>query len=159
MENDLNFQFSIFHCPLYYTILARKKKAPVWGQTGNCLLHKFFHSLAQAVDGAFVAQLDGVHHAVADVVVQDHLAGVVDGAADGGQLDQDRGAVIALLHHALDLVQVADGPGQTVDDRLLILVDVDVVVNVRHGAGLLSSAYYIIFFAAAQPAPGDNREK
>ena len=33
------------------------------------LLHKLINGITQAVDGAFVAQLDGIHHAVADVVV------------------------------------------------------------------------------------------
>ena len=90
------------------------------------LFHKLLNGLTQAVDGAFVAHLDGVHHAVADVVVEDHLSGVVQGAADGGKLHQHIGAVIALLHHPLDLVQVADGSGQTVDDGALVLVDMTV---------------------------------
>ena len=47
------------------------------------------------------------------------------------QLDEHLAAVIALLHHALDLVQVADGTGQTVDHRFLIFVDMEMLV--RHG--------------------------
>ena len=70
--------------------------------------------------------MNGVHHAVANVVIEDHLTGVVQRTADGGQLNEDIGTVTALLHHSLDLVQVTDGPGQTVDDGLLILVNVTV---------------------------------
>ena len=71
-----------------------------------------------------IVTLDGVDDAVAQVVLQDDFSGVVDGAADGGQLDEDLGAVDAGLDHALDLLQMSDGPGQPVDDGLLVLVHV-----------------------------------
>ena len=51
--------------------------------------HEFVDGLAQVVDGGLVPGGDGVHHAVVDVVLQDHLAGIIQGGADGGQLDQD----------------------------------------------------------------------
>ncbi len=105
------------------TVQSSAPRLDVWS------FHKLLDGLAKVVDGGLVSGLDGVHHAVADVVVQDDLAGVVDGAADGSELDQHIGAVIALLHHPLDLVQVADGPGQAIDDRLLILVDMAVGVS------------------------------
>ena len=136
------------------------------------LFHKFFDGFTQVIDGVFISGLDGVDHTVADVVAEDHLAGVVDGAADRRQLDEHIGAVVPLLHHPLDLVQVTDGPGQTVDDCLLVLVDMAVGVGdavlvhpcvvvfmLSHGTGPLSPWDYIIFCRTAQPTPGDNRKK
>ena len=93
-----------------------------------------------------------------DFISKNNLeTGVVDVTADGGQLDEHLAAVIALFHHALDLVQVADGTGQTVDHRLLIFVDMGMLV--RHGSGPLSSGYYTIFLPPAQPPQGDDLEK
>ena len=63
------------------------------------------------------------------MILQDHLAGVVQGGADGSQLDEHLGAVVPLLHHPLDLLQMADGPGQAVNDCLLIFVDMAVGVG------------------------------
>ena len=42
-----------------------------------CLFHKFVDGFTQVVDGGVVPCGDGIHHAVADVILQDHLAGVV----------------------------------------------------------------------------------
>ena len=63
------------------------------------------------------------------MVLQDHLAGVVQSGADSCQLYQHLGAVVALLHHAFDLVQMADGPGKAVDDSFLIFVNMAVGVG------------------------------
>ena len=48
--------------------------------------------------------------------------------ADGGKLNQYLRTVLALVHHALDLLQMADGARQTVGNQLLILVHVRVLV-------------------------------
>ena len=64
-----------------------------------------------------------VHHAVAHMILQDDLAGIVQGGPDGSQLHQDFGAIAALFHHPLYLLQVADGTGQAVDHGFLIFVD------------------------------------
>ena len=82
--------------------------------------------MAEILDGIRVTGGHGIHHAVAHMVLQYHLAGVVDGASHGCQLDQNLGAVGALLHHPLYLLQMADGPGQTVDDSLLVFVNMAV---------------------------------
>lgn len=94
------------------------------------LLDELLDGGAELVDGLLVALLDCVHDAVAQVVLQDDLAGVVQGAADGGELDQHLAAVVALLDHPFYLFQVADGPGQPVDDGLLVLVDMGMAVTV-----------------------------
>ena len=69
------------------------------------------------------------------MILQDHLARIVQGRTDRRQLDQDFGAVDAVLHHPLHLLQVADGPGQTVDNGLLIFVDM--AVGMGQALGML----------------------
>ena len=137
------------------------------GRTGS--FHKLVDGKTQAVNGILVSGLHSVHHAVAHMVFQDDLTGVVQSGADSGQLNQDLGAVVAFLHHPLHLFQVADGPGQTVDHSLLVFVDVtvgvgdavemlmDVVVMVGHGRHLLSivGAHYTPVFPVSQAPPGD----
>ena len=94
------------------------------------LLDEFLDGGAELVDSLLVALLNGVHDAVAQVILKDDLAGVVEGAADGGELHQHLAAVVALLDHPFHLFQMADGPGQPVDDGLLVLVDMAVAVTV-----------------------------
>jgi hypothetical protein len=63
------------------------------------------------------------------MVLQDHLSGIVDGRADSCQLHQYIGTVIPLFHHPLHLFQVTDSPGEAIDYRFLILVDMTVAVG------------------------------
>ena len=63
------------------------------------------------------------------MILQDDLAGVVQCGADGSQLNQHIGAVLTVFHHLAHLLQMPDGPGQTVDDCLLVLVDMAVGVG------------------------------
>ena len=56
------------------------------------------------------------------MILQDHFTCIVDGRFDSGQLDQNLAAVTAVFHHTLDGFQMTDGPGQTVQHRLCILV-------------------------------------
>ena len=88
--------------------------------------HKPVDGGTEVFDGVFVAGGNRVHHAVAHMVLQNHLAGVVQGRADSSQLHQDFRTVVTLFHHPLHLLQVADGPCQTVDHGFLILVDMAV---------------------------------
>ena len=71
----------------------------------------------------FVSGGHSIHHAVAQMVLQNHLTGVVQRGADSCQLYQHFGTIISLFHHALDLFQMTHCPCQTVDHRLLIFVD------------------------------------
>ena len=93
------------------------------------LFHKFIDGLTQIIDGLRISRRHCVHHAVPHVVFQNHLAGVIQGGADSGKLNQHLGAVVALLHHSLHLFQMPDGPGQAVDDSLLVLMDMAVGVG------------------------------
>ena len=62
-------------------------------------------------------------------VFQNDLAGIVNGAADCGQLYQTIGAVTAFLHHPFDLIHMANGPGKTVHNCLLIFMHMAVIVR------------------------------
>ena len=70
-----------------------------------------------------------VYHTVTHVVFEDHFARVVQGGAHSRQLYQHLGAIIALFHHTLDLFQMANGPGQAVDHRFLVFVNVVVAMG------------------------------
>ena len=70
------------------------------------------------------------------MILQDHLASVLDGGAYRSDLDEHLGTVAVVLDHALDLFQMADGAGQTVDDIFLALVDVRVGVGMGFGMGM-----------------------
>ena len=88
-----------------------------------------------------------------------------------------------LLHHPLHLLQMPDGPGQPVDDRSLVFMDMSVAVGDAVGmeigmvvllflmedifivffhccTGFLCfSAYYTPFPAVSQALPGDISQK
>ena len=53
------------------------------------LFHIFFDGGAEIVDGLLVALTGGVDNSVLQVVLEDDLSGVVDGGADGGDLNED----------------------------------------------------------------------
>ena len=106
------------------------------------------------------------------MILQDHLAGVINGAAHSRQLHQYIGTVIALFYHPLDFFQVADGPGQAVDHSLLVLVDmamavgnavlmhIGMVVGMLHGScpPLDFLLLYAIFPPLASPPGGYFQE-
>ena len=97
--------------------------------TPCALFHELIDRLAQVIDGVLVTGGYRVYHAVAHVVFQDHLAGVVQGGTYRRQLDENLRAVVTLLHHPLHLFQVADGAGQPVQHGLLIFVDMAMTVG------------------------------
>jgi len=110
------------------------------------LFHELINGLAQVVDGVFIAGAYRVHHAVAHVIFQDHLAGIIQGGADGRQLHQHFGTVITFFHHAFDFFQVADGTGEAVDHCLLIFVDMTVRMGKTVGMhiGVLVGMFVIV---------------
>ena len=105
------------------------KSRPV-GRLSVLSLHEFINGLAQIVDGVRIPGGYRVHHAVAHMILEDHLARIIQGGANRRQLDQHLGAIVTLFHHPPHLLQMADGPGQPVEDRLLVLVDMTVVMMV-----------------------------
>ena len=70
-----------------------------------------------------------------DVILEDDLAGVGQGRADSGQLDEDFGAVLAILHHFAHPLQVTDGTGEAVQNRFGVGMAMGVPVAV--GMGIL----------------------
>ena len=75
--------------------------------------------------------LHGLDQTVLNVVLQNHLAHVVDGRAHRRNLHQYFRAVAPVFDHALDVLQMADGAGQPVDDGLGIRVRVAVAGRTR----------------------------
>ena len=99
-------------------------------RTSGRSLDEFPDGGAELVDGLLVALLDGVHDAVAQMILEDDLAGVVQRAADSRKLHQHLAAVAAVLDHLPDFFKMADGAGQPVDNGLLVFMDMAVRVGV-----------------------------
>ena len=93
------------------------------------LFHKFVDGLAKIVDGIFISGCHCIHNAVPHVILQNHLAGIVQSTAYRGQLNQHFRTVVTFFHHPLYLFQMADGPGQTIDNGFLILMDMAMAVG------------------------------
>ena len=54
----------------------------------SCLFYKLLDGPVELVDGLPVMVLHRLHNTVLQVVFQDHLAGIVQGAAHSSQLDE-----------------------------------------------------------------------
>ena len=93
------------------------------------LFHEFVDCLAQIVDGILISGSYGIHHTVPHMVFQNDFSGVVQSGTDSGKLNQNFRAVGTFFHHAFDFFQMADGPGQPVDDRFLVLMNVTVAMG------------------------------
>ena len=131
-------------------MICTPKVRHFWGAfaLGRYLLfHEFVDCLAQIVNGVFISSGYRIHHTVAHVVFQDHLAGVIQRGTDSGQLHQDLGAIVAFFYHAFDLFQVADGSGKAVDDGLLIFVDM--TVGVGQTVGMHIGMFVVMVVAVA----------
>ena len=99
------------------------------GESGSLLFHIFINCLAQIVNCLLIAFPGGVDDAVLKMVLQYDFAGVVNGAPDGGDLDQHFGAIPAFLHHAPHGLQMPDGPAQAVEHGLGVLVGMGMAVG------------------------------
>lgn len=105
-------------------------------QTGSCrktrqkpekgLFHKFINGTAKIIDGIFIAVSHRIHHAVAKMILQNHLSGVVNGGTNRSQLNQHLGTVVSFFYHPFHLLQMTNGPGKPVNDGLLIFVNMTV---------------------------------
>ena len=65
---------------------------------------------------------------------KDHLARIVNGRLDRRKLNQHLAAIPTALHHALDGFQMADGPGNPVQNsfRILMSMGMGMLVAVLH---------------------------
>ena len=140
---------------------------------GFFLVHEFIDSLIEG--GQLVGVTGGsIGNAVLQMVFQDHLGGTVEGRAHRSQLHQDLGTIPAILHHALDRLQMADGPGQAVQYRLglgvgmtmrmLVAVVMFMVMTVFLAVGMgmehaVAMVMIIEFFCLFQGWPPENRLK
>ena len=88
--------------------------------------HELVDCLTQRIECLLVVMLDSVDDAVLDMILQDDLADVVDGGADGGDLDENLAAITAALDHPAHGFQMPDGAGQAVQDGLRVLMDMSV---------------------------------
>ena len=91
-------------------------------------LHIFVDGLAQIIDGIRIACSHGIHHAVAHMILQDHLARVIQRGPNCRQLYQHIRTIVAFFYHPLHFFQVTNRPGQSVNDRFLIFVNMTVAM-------------------------------
>ena len=115
------------------------EKLRIWLNSVICfyLLHEFVDGIAEIQNGVFIALLHRLYDAVAEMLLEDLLACVIQSGANRCQLDQHLGAVLVIFHHALDLLQMADGPGKAVGNGLFIGVDMGMAVAVDGEEALL----------------------
>lgn len=111
------------------------------------LFHKLINGLAQVIDGGLVPGSHGIDHAVAHMVLENDLSRVIQGGTDGGQLNQHLRAVLSFFYHPLDLFQVADGPGEPVENGFLVFVDMAVGVGNAMGVEIFVIVYmFVVMF-------------
>lgn len=106
---------------------------------GRRLFHIFFDGLAQVFNGLMIPFGGGFDDTVLQVILKDELAGVVDGRSYGGNLHQHFGTVPAVFDHALDGLEMADGPGKPVEHGLGVFVGMvmAVVMMIAGGFGVV----------------------
>ena len=92
------------------------------------LFHKLINGGAQVVQCLLVVIFHGINDAVADMILQNDLADIVDGRLDRCQLYQHLTAVSAILHHFLHAFQMTDESGQAVDNSFAVFVDMGMAV-------------------------------
>ena len=94
----------------------------------DMLFHKLFYGLVKGVDGLKIVRIHGVDYTVLYVVLQYDLGSAVQCGADRGQLHEHIGAVLVVLDHLLDLLEVTYSPREPVYHCLRALVVVLVFV-------------------------------
>lgn len=105
---------------------------PIW-ETPAALFHEFIDGFTEIINGLHITYSYRIHDTVAHMVLEDHFAGIFKSGPDGCQLDQHFGTVMTLFHHPLHLFKMTDGPGETVDHRFLVFVDMDMPMGVGMG--------------------------
>lgn len=93
---------------------------------GKGSFHKFINGTAKIINGILITFSHRIHHAVAKMILQNHLSGVINGGTNRSQLNQHLRAVVSFLYHPFHLLQMANGPGKPVNDGLLIFVNMTV---------------------------------
>lgn len=73
------------------------------------LFYEFINGIIEVTKYLIISCFDGVHDTVADVILKDDLADVVDCGAYRGNLDQYLAAVASVLDHGPDGFHMPDG--------------------------------------------------
>ena len=107
----------IFNCQFSW-ILAR------------ILFYILVDGFAQIVNGLLVTFAGGVDDAVFQMVLKDDFSGVVDGRAHRRNLHEHLRTISAILNHAPDGLQMADGAGKAVQNGLGVFVGMGVTMPV-----------------------------
>lgn len=88
------------------------------------LLDKFIDGIIQIFQYLIVSAFDGIYKAMADVILQNDFADIVDGRADGSNLNQNLTAVSSVFDHSFDSFHMTDGAVHAVEHGLCIGVTV-----------------------------------
>ena len=78
------------------------------------LLNKAIDRFIQFFYFLYIARFDCFYKAVLDVILQNHLSGIVDRRFHCRKLNQHLAAVTAILHHPLDRLHMSDHAGEAV---------------------------------------------
>ena len=97
----------------------------------DMLFHEPFYGLVKGIDGLKIIRIHRVDYTVLYMVLQYDLGSAVQRGADRGQLHEYIGAVLVVLDHLLDLLEVTNSPRKSVYDCLRALVVVLVFVRMR----------------------------
>ena len=93
------------------------------------LFNEFIHGVAQVINGVVISGGNCIDHTMPHMIFEDHFAGIVQCRANSSQLHQYFGAVVAFFYHFFYFFQVTQGPGQPIDNGLLIFVNMAVAVG------------------------------
>ena len=99
--------------------------------------------------------INGFHDTVGNVFLQDQFTRIIHRGFHRRELDQHLTAVPVVLHHGLDGLEMPDGPGKPVQDRLFLRVR----MNVMMAAGAIAMTVPVIvvmvsFFMTVSQAQG-----
>lgn len=81
-------------------------------------MHKLVYGLVDLLYGLLILLVYGFHDAVLQVFLEKGFAGVVDLCSYRRKLNKHIGAILSVFDHPFDRLQMADGPGKTIDDLL-----------------------------------------
>ena len=93
---------------------------------GSGLFHELVNSCAEVINGGLIAGGHRIHHTVAHVILQDHLSCIIQCGAHCRKLNQHLGTVLPAFYHSFDFLQVPDSPGEAVEYRFLIFMNMTV---------------------------------
>ena len=82
----------------------------------DMLFHELFYGLVKCIDGFKIVRIHGVNYTVLYVVLQYDLGSAVQRGSNRGQLHEYIGAVLVVLDHLLDLLEMTYSSREPVYD-------------------------------------------